>query len=136
MIVLIGLIVLIAAVIVGVAAVVANSGDAHLLSSDFTVFNQHFAPSQGELFAAGIALGAVGMLGLALLLAGGLSSARRHAQIRRELRQSRREMNAARKDLANTPPPPSPAQQPVWSRNPFLRRPSGNQPPRGAQPQP
>ncbi|MFF0490259.1 hypothetical protein ACWDSJ_37460 [Nocardia sp. NPDC003482] len=133
MIVLLGLIILIAAVIVGVAAVVANSGTAHVLSSDFTVFNQHFTPTQGELFAAGAAVGAVGMLGLALLLAGAFSSARRHAEIRRELRQSRREMTAARKDLANTAPQPAarpvtaqqrtePQRKPVWSRNPFLRR--------------
>ncbi|MGY2060794.1 hypothetical protein ACW9HQ_38510 [Nocardia gipuzkoensis] len=137
MIVLIGLIVLIAAVVVGVAAVVANAGDAHLLSSDFTVFNQHFTPSQGELFAAGVAVGAVGMFGLALLLAGAFSSARRHAEIRRELRQSRREMSATRKDLTKTQPATQtpPRQQPVWSRNPFMRRQSGNQPTRGAQPQ-
>ncbi|MFI5776567.1 hypothetical protein [Nocardia sp. NPDC051570] len=138
MIVLIGLIVVIAAVVVGVAAVVANTGGAHLLSSDFTVFNQHFTPSQGELFDAGIAVGAVGMFGLALLLTGAFSSARRHAEIRRELRQSRREISATRADLANTPPagqPVEPRPQPMWSRNPFLRRPAGERPPRGTAPQ-
>ncbi|MBF6327761.1 hypothetical protein [Nocardia transvalensis] len=137
MLVLIGLLALIAALVVGVAAVVANVGNAHLLSTDFTVFNQHFTGSQGQLFAAGAVVGAVGMFGLALLLAGALSASRRHAQVRRELRQQRREMSAAKKDLASTSRDrqASAQQQPVWSWNRFLRRPSGSRPSRSAQPQ-
>ncbi|MFJ1454916.1 hypothetical protein [Nocardia wallacei] len=123
MIVLIGLIVLIAAVAVGVAAVSANLGGAHPLSTDFTVFDQHFTGSQGELFAAGAAVGAVGMLGLTLVLAGALTTARRNAAVRRELRRSRREIASARSDSA-TPPEGAPARQrPAWSWNRFLRRP-------------
>lgn len=127
MIVLIGLIVLIAAVAVGVAAVSANLGTAHPLSTDFTVFDQHFTGSQGELFAAGAAVGAVGMLGLTLVLAGALTTARRNAAVRRELRRSRREIASARGDSTTSTRP--------WNR--FLRRP-GAQPKsatRHAQPQ-
>ncbi|MCC3314167.1 hypothetical protein [Nocardia africana] len=142
MIVFIGLIILFAALVVGIAAALANSGDTHVLASEFTVFGAHFTPTQNELFAAGAAVGAVGMLGLGIVLSGAFSSARRHAEIRRELRHSRREMSATRKDLAKTPPA-----QPVVAetarpaatpkprlRNPFTRRGTGMS--GTAQPQP
>ncbi|MBB5917313.1 TRAP-type C4-dicarboxylate transport system permease large subunit [Nocardia transvalensis] len=128
MIVLLGLIVLIAAIVVGAAAVSANLGDAHLMSTGFTVFGHDFTGSLGELFAAGAVVGAAGMLGLALLLTGAFNSARRNAAVRRELRRSRREMVTAKKESAKpapaaaTPPAGEPAQQPMWSRNRFLRR--------------
>ncbi|MEV5651077.1 hypothetical protein AB0L57_22735 [Nocardia sp. NPDC052254] len=143
MIVFIGLIVLLAALVVGVGAALANSGDTHVLASEFTVFGIHFTPTQNELFGAGAAVGAVAMLGLALVLSGAFSSARRHAEIRRELRYSRREIDATRKDLAKTSP-----QRPVVAgaaskraavastsrfRNPFTRRGGGMS--RTAQPQ-
>lgn len=144
MIVFIGLIILFAALVVGIAAALANSGDTHVLASEFTVFGAHFTPTQNELFAAGAAVGAVGMLGLGIALSGAFSSARRHAEIRRELRHSRREMTATRKDLAKTPPaqpvvaetaPVRPAATPKPRlRNPFSRRGTGMS--GTAQPQP
>ncbi|MBF6175741.1 hypothetical protein [Nocardia blacklockiae] len=130
MIVLLGLIVLIAAVAVGVAAVSANLGSAHPLT-DFTVFDQHFGGSQGELFAAGAAVGAVGMLGLALVLTGALASARRNAAVRRELRRSRREISAVR----DTSEPKTASKQPAWSWNRLVRRPGARSSTRHAQPQ-
>ncbi|MFG3524403.1 hypothetical protein ACIBQ0_05885 [Nocardia nova] len=144
MIVFIGLIILFAALVVGIAAALANSGDTHVLASEFTVFGAHFTPTQNELFAAGAAVGAVGMLGLGIALSGAFSSARRHAEIRRELRQSRREMTATRQDLAKTPPAQpvvaktAPAESAATPkprlRNPFTRRGTGMS--RSAQPQP
>ncbi|RDI55895.1 hypothetical protein [Nocardia mexicana] len=126
MIVLIGLIVLLAAVAVGVAAVSANLGDGHLLSPEFTVFDQSFAGSQGELFAVGAAIGAAGMLGLALVMAGALTSTRRNAKVRRELRRSRREATAARR---TTEPMARPAaESPAWSWSRLFRRPAAGSP--------
>ncbi|WP_405166891.1 hypothetical protein OG203_18365 [Nocardia sp. NBC_01499] len=128
MIIIIGLVVLIAAVIVGVAAVVANNGETNFLSSDFAVFDYHFHGSSGLLFGYGIILGAIGMLGLALLLTGVWRVSRRNMVARRELRQSRREMAAVRRDLSDGTPPtgktlvPRPHREPVWSR--FVRRPA------------
>ncbi|WP_280387546.1 hypothetical protein [Nocardia wallacei] len=116
MIVLIGLIVLIAAVVIGVAAVAANLGDAHLLSTEFTVFDQPFTGSEGELFAAGAAVGAAGMLGLALLLTGALTATRRNAQVRRELRRSRRETPSARGDIEPARVPSAERHARPWSR--------------------
>ncbi|GAA5070632.1 hypothetical protein [Nocardia iowensis] len=128
MIIIIGLVVLIAAVIIGVAGVVANNGEANFLPSDFAVFDYHFHGSSGLLFGYGIALGAIGTLGLALLLTGVWRVSRRNMAARRELRQSRREMAAVRRDLADGTPParqepaPQPHREPVWSR--FVRRPA------------
>lgn len=128
MIIIIGLVVLIAAVIVGVAGVVANNGEANFLPSDFAVFDYHFHGSSGLLFGYGIVLGAIGTVGLALLLTGVWRVSRRNMAARRELRQSRREMAAVRRDLAGGTPPvrkepvPQPHREPVWSR--FVRRPA------------
>ncbi len=128
MIIIIGLVVLIAAVIVGVAGVVANSGEGHLLPDDFAVFDYHFHGSSGLLFGYGIVLGAIGTIGLALVLTGAWRVSRRSMVARRELRQSRREMAAVRKDLADSTPPvrkepaTQPQREPLWGR--FTRRPA------------
>ncbi|MFB7909867.1 hypothetical protein ACFC1T_25865 [Kitasatospora sp. NPDC056076] len=90
MIIVFGLILLAAAAVVAVAAVVGNAGSGHALNSTFTVFGQHLHGSTGTLFLYGIAVGAVGMLGLALLLAG----ARRGATTRHALHHSRGETAA------------------------------------------
>jgi hypothetical protein len=147
MIIIIGLVVLIAAVIIGVAGVAANSGEITTSPSNFAVFDYHFTASAGELLLAG-------MLGLSLLLAGVWRSARRNSATRRELRQSRREMAAARTSTppsgsvppAGSPPPTTkpvvskpvapppgaeqtaPSTKPVWSWNRFMRQPTGEAP--------
>ncbi|QIS02038.1 hypothetical protein F5X71_06655 [Nocardia brasiliensis] len=134
MIIIIGLVVLIAAVAVGVAGVVANSSENHLLSDDFAVFDFHFHGSSGLLFGYGIVVGAIGTIGLALVLTGAWRVSRRSAVARRELAQSRREIAAVRRDLGKSAPPagkepvvrPSiepatrPRRESVWGR--FTRR--------------
>ncbi|MET7767119.1 hypothetical protein [Nocardia sp. NPDC005366] len=128
MIILIGLLVLIAAVVVGVAGVTANSGEVRTDTSDFGVFDYHFTASAGELFLYGMAIGAIGMLGLSLLLAGLWRTSRRSSEARRELRRSRREQAAAERNAPAAAPAepkkqisaPAPAQKPVWSLNRFL----------------
>jgi hypothetical protein len=98
MIVVLGLIILVAAVVVGVAGVLTNSGAGHALTHGFTVFGYHVTGSTGTLFLYGIVVGAAGLLGLTLLLAGARRTSRRGREARRGLSQSRRETAAASKD--------------------------------------
>ncbi|MFI5062546.1 MAG: hypothetical protein ACHP9Z_01010 [Streptosporangiales bacterium] len=95
MIIIVGLVILIAAVIAGVAGVLANSGSGHALTHGFAVFGYHVTGSTGTLFLYGIVVGAAGLLGLTLLLAGARRTSRRGSAARRGLEQSRRETAAA-----------------------------------------
>src|ERR1700733_11046221 len=69
MIIILGLVVLVAAVVIGVAGVLVNHGSDHALVHPFAVFGYHVTGSTGTLFLYGIVLGAIGVLGLGLLLA-------------------------------------------------------------------
>ncbi|MBV6696634.1 hypothetical protein [Kitasatospora aureofaciens] len=95
MFVIIGLIVLAAAVIVGVAGVLSNAGSAHALGHEFAVFGYHVTGSTGTLFLYGIVVGAVGLLGLSLLLGGARRTAHRGHARRGQLKKSRHETAAA-----------------------------------------
>jgi len=95
MLVVVGLILLMAAVIVGAAGVLANAGTAHELTHTFAVFGYHVTGSTGTLFLYGIIVGAVAMFGLSLLLTGARRTSRRGRDARRGLQQSRRETAAA-----------------------------------------
>ena len=77
MIIIIGLVILIAAVVAGVAGVLSNSGSGHPLTHHFAVFGYHVTGSTGTLFLYGIVVGALGLLGLSLLLAGARRTSRR-----------------------------------------------------------
>lgn len=70
MIVIVGLVVLLAAVTVGFTGVLTNAGAAHPLSENFSVFGYHATGSTGTLFLFGILVGAVAMLGMSMVLAG------------------------------------------------------------------
>ena len=91
MIVIVGLVVLLAAVIVGFTGVLTNAGPAHPLTENFSVFGYHVTGSTGTLFLFGIVVGAVAMLGLCVLLAGARRTAGRGRDARRELKRSQRE---------------------------------------------
>ena len=97
MIIILGLIILVAALIVGVAGVLGNGGSAHAVAH-FSLLGYHLTGSAGRLFLSGIVVGAAGLLGLSLLLAGARRTARRGASARRGLRQSRRETAAASRE--------------------------------------
>jgi hypothetical protein len=102
MIIILGLIILVAAVIAGLAGVLSNSGSGHALTHGFSVFGYHVTGSTGTLFLYGIVAGAAGLLGLSLLLAGARRTSRRGRAARRGLKQSHRETaaaSAARDDL-------------------------------------
>jgi len=96
--IIIGLVILLAAVIVGVAGVLSNSGSGHPLTHEFAAFGYHVTGSTGTLFLAGIVIGAAGVAGLGLLLAGARRTSRRGTAARRGLRQSRRETAAVSQD--------------------------------------
>ena len=98
MIIIIGLVILIAAVVAGVARVLTNSGSGHPLTHHFAVLGYHVTGSTGTLFLYGIVVGALGLLGLSLLLAGARRTSRRGREARRGLTQSRRETAAASQD--------------------------------------
>ena len=102
MIIILGLVILVAAVVAGVGGVLANSGSGHALTHGFAVFGYHVTGSTGTLFLYGIVVGVAGLLGLSLLLSGARRTSRRGRVARRGLKQSRREtaaVSAARDDL-------------------------------------
>lgn len=103
MLVVIGLILLLAAIIVGVAGAVSNAGAAHLLTDDFAVFGYHVTGSTGSLLLYGILIGAVGAIGLATLLAGARRAASRGREARRELKRVRQDTPAAEPAVAPHP---------------------------------
>ena len=98
MIIIIGLVILVAAVVVGVAGVLSNSGSGHALTHPFALFGYHVTGSTGTLFLYGIVVGAIGVAGLSLLLAAARRTSRRGREARRGLRQSRRETAAVSQD--------------------------------------
>jgi len=98
MIIIIGLIILVAAVVAGLAGVLSNSGSGHPLTHHFAVFGYHVTGSTGTLFLYGIVVGAVGLLGLSLLLAGARRTSRRGREARHGLTRSRRETAAVSQD--------------------------------------
>lgn len=79
MLVIIGLILLIAAIVIAVAGVLTNGGSEHAITDDFSILGYHVTGSTGTLFLFGVVVGAVGVAGLALLLAGARRSSRRGA---------------------------------------------------------
>jgi hypothetical protein len=98
MIVIIGLVILVAAVIVGVGGVLGNGGSGHVLSHGFSLFGYHVTGSTGTLFLYGIVVGAVALFGLSLLLAGARRTSLRGRAARRGLKQSRHETAAVSRD--------------------------------------
>jgi hypothetical protein len=98
MIIILGLIILVAAVVVGVAGVLDNHGTGHVLTHRFTVFGYHVNGSTGRLFLYGIVVGAVAVLGLSLVLSAARRTSRRGSVARQGLRQSRDETAAVTED--------------------------------------
>jgi len=93
MLVILGLVILAAAVVAGVAGVLTNGGHAHAVTH-FAVFGYHVTGSTGTLFLYGIVVGALALAGLSVLAAGVGRSSRRGLAARASLAQSRRETAA------------------------------------------
>ena len=86
MIIIIRLVILVAAVIVGVAGVLSNSGSGHALTHPFALSGCHVTGSTGTLFLYGIVVGpAIAVAGLSLLLAAARRTSRRGHEARRGL---------------------------------------------------
>jgi hypothetical protein len=100
MIIILGLIILVAAVVVGAAGVLGNDGGTHGLAHGFSVLGFHVTDS-GTVFLYGIAVGVIALFGLWLLLAGARRTSRRGSAARRGLRQSRRETAQSRQETAD-----------------------------------
>jgi hypothetical protein len=98
MILVLGLVLLVAAVVVGVAGVLANQGSAHALTHGFSVFGYHVTGSTGTLFLYGILVGAVAVLGLSLLLASARRTSRLVGAARRGLEHAQSEGVAVTRD--------------------------------------
>ncbi|MEU9917598.1 hypothetical protein [Streptomyces sp. NPDC051001] len=96
--IILGLVILVAAVVIGVAGVLSNSGNAHEFTGGFSVFGADVTGSTGTLFLYGIVVGAAALFGLSLLLTGTRRTARRGRRARRELKQNRRETAAAEQE--------------------------------------
>jgi hypothetical protein len=97
MIIIVGLVILVAAVVAGVAGVLSNGGSGHGLTH-FAVLGYHVTGSTGTLFLYGIVVGALALAGLSLLLAGARRTSRRGRDARRGLAHSRRETAAVSAD--------------------------------------
>ncbi len=89
-----GLLLLVAAAVVTLVGVLTNSGGAHALNSDFSLLGYHLHGSTGQLLLVGVIVGAAGMLGLNMLLAGIGRGFSRRVSTRRELNQSRHQAGA------------------------------------------
>ncbi len=98
MIIIIGLIILVAAVVVGVAGVLGNGGT-HGLAHGFSVLGYHITGS-GTVFLYGIAVGVIALFGLWLLATGARRTARRGSAARRGLKKSRQETAESRQETA------------------------------------
>ncbi|MFE0747556.1 hypothetical protein [Gordonia sp. NPDC058843] len=89
--VIIGVVILVAAVLAAAVGFIANNGSAQTLPPDsFAVFGYHVTGTTGALLLHGVVLGALGMLGLAMILAGARRSSRRGRVARQELKRSER----------------------------------------------
>jgi hypothetical protein len=97
MIIIVGLVILVAAVVAGVAGVLSNGGSGHAITH-FAVLGYHVTGSTGTLFLYGIVVGALALAGLSLLLAGARRTSRRGRDARRGLAHSRRETAAVSAD--------------------------------------
>jgi hypothetical protein len=97
MILVLGLLVLVVAVVVGVAGVFSNLGSGHAFHG-FAVLGHHLTGSTGTLFLFGIVVGAVGVFGLSLLLAAARRTSRRGGAARSDLRQSRQDTATVSQD--------------------------------------
>jgi hypothetical protein len=98
MVVVLGLLVLLAAAAVAVVGFASNGGSSHPLGGDLTIAGLHLSGmSIGQLFLYGVVVGAVGMLGLSMLL-GTFSQRLASRGSRRQLRGSQREAEGLRLD--------------------------------------
>lgn len=96
--IVIGLVVLLAALVVGVIGVVSNAGSEHLLTDGFAISSYHVTGSTGTVFLYGIVVGAVAVVGLSLVLAGAIRATGRSRAARAELKRAQQESELVNRD--------------------------------------
>ncbi|MDW4909673.1 hypothetical protein RB628_31120 [Streptomyces sp. ADMS] len=96
--IMLGLLILAAAVVIGVAGVLSNRGSGHELTGGFSVLGVDVTGSTGTLFLCGIVVGAAALLGLSLILTGTRRTVRRRRPAHRGRRASAREPAAAEQE--------------------------------------
>jgi len=98
--IVLGLVLLVAAAVIALVGVLSNLGSSHLLTRSFEIFGYHITGSTGRLLLIGVILGAAGMLGLNLLLAGLGRGIKRRVSTRRQLKADHKEQQrlAAERD--------------------------------------
>ncbi|MPY93043.1 MAG: hypothetical protein GEV08_08255 [Acidimicrobiia bacterium] len=79
-----GLLILVAAVVVGAVGVLGNDAGADALSQPFEVLGVEFTGSAGRLFLYGILVGIAGTVGIGMMLAGSRRRVRHRFENRRE----------------------------------------------------
>jgi len=89
--IVLGLVLLVAAAVIALVGVLSNIGSSHLLTRSFEIFGYHITGSTGRLLLIGVILGAAGMLGLNLLLAGLGRGIKRRVSTRRQLKADQKE---------------------------------------------
>ncbi len=89
--IVLGLLLLVAAAVIAVGGVLTNLGHSHLLTRSLDIFGYHLTGSTGRLLLVGVILGAAGMLGLNLLLAGLGRGVKRRVSTRRQLKADDRQ---------------------------------------------
>ena len=89
--IVLGLLLLVAAAVIAVDGVLTNLGHSHLLTRSLDIFGYHLTGSTGRLLLVGVILGAAGMLGLNLLLAGLGRGIKRRVSTRRQLKADDRQ---------------------------------------------
>ena len=118
MIVIVGLVVLLAAVIVGFIGVLSNAGAAHPLTENFAVFGYHITGRPARCSSLGSWSARWRCSDCAVLLAGARRTAGRGRDARHELKRSQREEAA----VAEPGPRPTPRTAPAGRRG---HRPTG-----------
>jgi hypothetical protein len=90
-----GLLLLAATVVIALGGILANTGSGHPLGHTVNILGYHLHGSTGKLLLIGVIVGALGMLGLNMLLAGVGIGFKRRARNRKERKMAHSEARVA-----------------------------------------